>query len=237
MGCKANEPSSCSIGEEIESEPVHAIVTEGEYPQDHIEVAAIGKTLASIVFTGGACSIAGEKPLNGIVTLKAPTLQEEQTTQPVEGQGTLENNSLELAGQKVFIEGGKTLLKLASGKAFANELSVGNTELYVKFINVKQIQKVGGGLWEVVFKAGGKAEFEIRNETGAGFNLENWTIANEANFKLVNPAAKKCNKPEKLNANKANGCFIAIQAQAKAETTTLQFVYNGGKTFDFTLKE
>lgn len=77
-----------------------------------------GKILATITFVG-SCSFAGEQPLAGAVVLKGPTTSIEETSQALEGLGSTENNSLEIAGNKAFIEGGKVLLSLASGSKWS----------------------------------------------------------------------------------------------------------------------
>ena len=57
--------------------------------------------------------------MNGSVRVNAPTGQTEEELQAIEGQGSFENNSLEVAGDKSYIEGGKALLKLASGSKWS----------------------------------------------------------------------------------------------------------------------
>jgi len=80
--------------------------------------ALTGSTIAVITFEGSGCPIAGERALTGSF-LEAASLATEETSHAIEGLGTFENNSLELAGQKVYLEGGKTLLKLSSGSQWS----------------------------------------------------------------------------------------------------------------------
>jgi hypothetical protein len=119
QGCSEITPTSCEISETIATEPVAASVEKVEFPLDRIRlVPKTGKVLASITFEG-TCLEAGEEPVDGSVTLDAAGLQEESATQSVSPLGTTENNSLELLKDKSYLEHGKALLQLASGKVFA----------------------------------------------------------------------------------------------------------------------
>jgi hypothetical protein len=116
-GCSELAPPKCSVESEIPTEPVQADPASREALEEGLLVTPqSGTILASIIFSGSSCSIAGEKPLKGKVVLNAPTLFEEVTEQRLEGLGTLENSSLEIGGNKAYIEGGKMGLKLANGK-------------------------------------------------------------------------------------------------------------------------
>jgi hypothetical protein len=68
-----------------------------------------------------ACAggLVGEKPVLGAVNLMEPTGLSENTEQEIEGLGTTSNNSLEVAGDKGYIEGGKAFLKLCSGASWS----------------------------------------------------------------------------------------------------------------------
>jgi len=72
-----------------------------------------------IIFQGSKCSFAGEQAIKGEVGVLAPSGESEETLQAIEGVGSFENNSLEMDKFKAFIEGGKALLKLASGQRWS----------------------------------------------------------------------------------------------------------------------
>ena len=74
-----------------------------------------GNLFTELEFGGGTCPFAGAQGVKGSILIGAPTGGSEEVLQAIEGQGTTENNSLEIDGQKAYLEGGKALLKLASG--------------------------------------------------------------------------------------------------------------------------
>jgi len=78
-----------------------------------------GGALATITFGGSSCKLAGEKPVDGELTLNDPTLPSEEKLQAVEALNTYENNSLEIDGSKFYVESGKALLKLTSGSKWS----------------------------------------------------------------------------------------------------------------------
>ena len=78
-----------------------------------------GTTFAELKLEGEHCSIAGTQGVTGSVVVGAPTGASEETLQAIEGLGTTENNNLIIDGRNAYIEGGKALLKLASGKAWS----------------------------------------------------------------------------------------------------------------------
>jgi hypothetical protein len=68
----------------------------------------------------GTCSLAGEQGIDGRVNLKLGTGQTEEVSQALEGLGSSEGNlSLIIDKNNAYIEGGKTLLSLASGSKFS----------------------------------------------------------------------------------------------------------------------
>jgi len=77
--------------------------------------APSGKVLSMLTFEGAECAVEGSLPITGIAVRALQESTNEQVLQPLEGLGTTENNSLEIAKSKLYIEGGRTLLKLASG--------------------------------------------------------------------------------------------------------------------------
>ncbi len=60
------------------------------------------------------CAFEGKEPISGAVTINAPNGQTELAMQPIEGLGSFENNSLEFLGSKAYIEGGRTLVLVAT---------------------------------------------------------------------------------------------------------------------------
>ena len=68
---------------------------------------------------GSECSIAGEQPIKGEVTLGVPGATTESETHELEGLGSLENNSIAVGKDKAYLEGGKGLVRLASGSKWS----------------------------------------------------------------------------------------------------------------------
>lgn len=123
LHCRALPASTCSLSSPtIQSESVEGTVTKGPgASEDRATIAPSTKAiLATISFaeTGG-CPLVGEQPVKGSVTLGVPKGQIEEATQAIEGLGSVENNSLEVAGSKVYLEGGRALVKLASASKWS----------------------------------------------------------------------------------------------------------------------
>ena len=114
MGCTESAPANCSVSSEIPTEAVEATISKGTGKEDRALFKPTGKVFAVIDFLGSSCSVAGEKPIGGTVIMKAPTGQEERTLQALEGLGSLEqgSDSIQVAGNGAYIEGGVELLKL-----------------------------------------------------------------------------------------------------------------------------
>jgi hypothetical protein len=120
--CVTTEPGKgCELEGQpanIELNPLTGTPTKGTASADRITYKPQTKgVLAELNFgESNTCAFAGEEVLKGSYTLALPTGQSENVIQAAEALGSVENNSLELgAGNKVLIEGGKILLKLASG--------------------------------------------------------------------------------------------------------------------------
>ncbi len=116
------EPKTCKISPAtIETEPV-AILTHESFSLFGWEIwlthAEESTLVATLTFTG-TCSFAGEQPVRGTLALGLPALKTENPAQLLEGIGSIENNSLEIAKNKAFIEKGKILLKLASASKWS----------------------------------------------------------------------------------------------------------------------
>jgi hypothetical protein len=122
-GCETVEPAThCVLSKTtIETEPVKATVAKGTAPVDKITFTPQTKTtFAKVPFSeANTCVFNEPEPVNGAVTVKAPTGQTEEAAQAIEGIGSTENNSLEVAQDKAYIEGGRVLLKLASGSKWS----------------------------------------------------------------------------------------------------------------------
>ncbi len=72
--------------------------------------------LAVVPFTeGGDCALEGDQMILGAVTLAMKTGQTEESPQAIESLGSFENNSMEIVGDKTYVESGKALVRLASG--------------------------------------------------------------------------------------------------------------------------
>jgi hypothetical protein len=117
-GCSEIEPKTCKLEPStVETTSVTALAMLGTAPDDKIlfkPTAGATHVFATLVLVG-SCGIAGEKPVSGTVVLNAPDGQTEQETHLLDGSGSTEgNNSLEVAGDKAFIENGKALIKLAT---------------------------------------------------------------------------------------------------------------------------
>jgi hypothetical protein len=119
-GCSVPKPTTCKLATaSIATEPLSAEVTMNAEAEDRLTVSPqTAKLLATMSFTGSSCALAGEQAVKGKVTTGMPTGLEEQTEQSAEGLGTLENNSLEAAGDKAYITTGNAGLKLASSASF-----------------------------------------------------------------------------------------------------------------------
>jgi hypothetical protein len=120
-GCSEVEPSTCKLGSPtIETEPVLATLSmDVTFPEDRVLLAPKTKSTLASIDLEGSCTLAGEELVTGDANIKLPTGQEELTGQAIEGLGSVENNSLMIAGSKVFLEKGKALLKLSSGSKFS----------------------------------------------------------------------------------------------------------------------
>ncbi len=125
-GCATIEPATgCPLEGQpsrVPTEPVKAVLTRGPAaPADRAVLTPQTKTLFAVVLFAekDICAFEGKEPIQGAVTLALPTGQTEETSQAIEGLGSVENNSLELGGAKMFVERGKALSKLASGSAWS----------------------------------------------------------------------------------------------------------------------
>ena len=119
--CETIEPkSSCALtSPTIETQPVKITAQAGsKAPEDRIIIAPATKTVLVGFNFETSCPIK-EWVAKGPVTMRAPAGQTEAATFGVEELGSNENNSLEGAGVKTYLEGGKFLLALASGSKWS----------------------------------------------------------------------------------------------------------------------
>jgi hypothetical protein len=118
-GCSEIEPATCKVQSSIKTEPVVGSLETGSGALDRIRFAPKnGRVFTNFTFEG-SCSLAGEKPISGQVVIDATDGQTESVSQPIEGLGRTENNSLEIAKAKAYIDGGRALLTLASGSLWS----------------------------------------------------------------------------------------------------------------------
>jgi hypothetical protein len=118
-GCSEIEPSGChlEVGHEaIETVPVVATLeTASKAPEDRMHMAPkTGKIFVNLLFEKSSCALSGEQPIGGSVVLAVPRGQTELAMQPIAPLGTTENNAIEIAGNKAYLEKGRALLSLAS---------------------------------------------------------------------------------------------------------------------------
>jgi len=115
-GCSELAPSTCTIQTSIATEAVVASVETGAGTLTKIRfLPKTGHIFATIEFTG-TCAESGNQPVNGQVVLGSATGQTELVSQPLEGLGTFENNSLELFKAKAYLVGGRALILLSKGQ-------------------------------------------------------------------------------------------------------------------------
>ena len=87
--------------------------------EDKLELVPQTKAEIAEIHFGEKCALAGNQVVDGKVTAKAQTLQEEEVEQEIVGLGTTENNSLEVGGHKAYITGAvKVNLNLEESFAF-----------------------------------------------------------------------------------------------------------------------
>jgi hypothetical protein len=122
-GCSTIEPATKCVltNSQIETEPIKAVATKGAGSSDRLTFTPATKTtFAQIPFSEkNTCLFNEPEPINGAFTVGAPTGQTEEVGQAIEDLGSTENNSLEVAGDKIYLEGGRVLLTLLSGSKWS----------------------------------------------------------------------------------------------------------------------
>src|ERR1700691_3484117 len=118
--CSEISPAVCKLtSSTLVTEPLLASVSlaaSRPLPSVRVLLRAKGRNeLMTIDFEGSGgkeCALAGELGVAGEFLAVAPTGASEETLQAIEGLGTTENNSLQIDGDKAYIEGGRALVKL-----------------------------------------------------------------------------------------------------------------------------
>jgi hypothetical protein len=125
-GCETIEPATgCAIEgqpQSITTVPLNiAVANFTKKPADRLTLQAQTKsTLAEVTFSEkNTCALTGSEPLKGTVTFGVPKGQEASTQQVIEGLGSMENNSLEIAGGKAYVATGAASFTLATSSPFA----------------------------------------------------------------------------------------------------------------------
>jgi hypothetical protein len=107
----------------------NTITTEGNDIQGTVALATNGsgarisvKTPSSdftiLEFSGGSCALAGAQPLKGEVTFGSVGSGTESAGHPLEGLGSVENNSFDIFKDNIYLDG-KALVSLASGSKWS----------------------------------------------------------------------------------------------------------------------
>lgn len=246
LACSTTKPTSgCALQkskQSIATVAIKATLQEATHPEDRLVFTPQTKTtLANIEFSEiNECAFNGIEPVTGALTLSAPTLEEELATQPITGLGSTENNSLQIDGDKAFLDGGRVLLGLSSGKKLddvpapniglavagepaATELNFKNAALNsIKEIEVKN---VGTAVMEI-------AEPKLKEEGG---------VAEGTNFVRVAPpnhGTEACTDPQEIN--RGDQCFVGVKLLAKNKKATFEIKWGSrtraNKTGTFPIK-
>jgi hypothetical protein len=123
-GCKIIEPATKCVltSSTIQTEPVRAVITQiSKASEDRVTLTPQTRSaFADVPFAStNTCVFNEEEPIQGAITLAMPTGKTESSTQAIEGLGSVENNSLQVAGDKMYVEGGRALVKLQSGSKWS----------------------------------------------------------------------------------------------------------------------
>jgi len=122
-GCATTKPATkCTLSKTtVATNPIKVFVTKGSGEADVATFDPLSEEpFADIPFSDtNTCAFDEPEPVSGPVRVNAPTGQTEEEVQVIEGLGSVENNSLEVAKDKAYIEGGNAGLKLASGSKWS----------------------------------------------------------------------------------------------------------------------
>jgi len=120
LGCSTVTPTSCELEKQpasIATNPILATVTKGTGESVKATFTPeTGTSFTNINFAKtNECAFKGVEPVTGSLVAGAPTGQLSLLAQPLVGLGSTEgNNSLQIAGDKSFLDGGRALLTLAN---------------------------------------------------------------------------------------------------------------------------
>jgi hypothetical protein len=122
LECKTITPPACELeGSTIGTVPIIAVASLG--PGEEVRVKYLPQTkttITSVEFkSGNECAFKGIQSVTGSITEGIPKGQLEAATETLVGLGSVENNSLQIGGNKVVIDGGRGLVKLASGSKWS----------------------------------------------------------------------------------------------------------------------
>jgi len=124
LGCFTVTPTECELEPALTSIATTAILaTATKGPGESVRATFTpesGNTFANIKFikTTG-CAFKGVEPVTGSLVAGAPTGQLSLLAQPLVGLGSTENNSLQIGGDKAFLDGGRALLTLANDASWS----------------------------------------------------------------------------------------------------------------------
>lgn len=125
LGCNITEPENgCSLQERnatITTVPMMAKLSLGPGESDKIVYSAQTKnTITNVNMSEvNECAFTGSQPIDGSFVENVPKGQLEGIAETIVGLGTVENNSLRVDGDNIYIDGGKALIKLASGSKWS----------------------------------------------------------------------------------------------------------------------
>jgi hypothetical protein len=120
LGCSTITPPGCELKEQPTAIATNAILaTAAKGPGESVRAAFTPETtttFAHIFFAeANECAFKGNEPVTGSLVAGGPTGQLSLLAQALVGLGSTEgNNSLQIAGDKSFLDGGSALLTLAS---------------------------------------------------------------------------------------------------------------------------
>jgi hypothetical protein len=120
LGCSVVTPTKCELEGQpasISTTAILALAAKGTGEAAKVTFTPETKTtFTNIEFkSNNECAFKGLEPITGAFVEGAPTGQLSLLAQAITGLGSTEgNNSLQIGGQKAFIDGGRELLTLAS---------------------------------------------------------------------------------------------------------------------------
>jgi hypothetical protein len=124
LGCNTTEPAmGCALAEAeqpIATDPLLLRAFLGPNEEDRLLISAETKgRITSIRFNeANTCAFNSEEPVKGSFIVGLPTGRLDLKAQSLVGLGSIENNSLEIGGQRMTLAEGNALLQLASGSTF-----------------------------------------------------------------------------------------------------------------------